>query len=324
MGEMAEALWYVAPGRAELRKVELPPLEEGWVEVETRFSALSRGTERLVLNGQVPSSEYARMRAPMQDGDFPFPVKYGYACSGRVIAGPTDLVGRDVFSLHPHQDRFRLPEQSVIPIPVEVPAARGILAANMETALNAVWDAHITPGSEVAVIGLGLLGCLIATVLSRQTDLTVRGCDIQHSRFDVLRDYDVTCLSPEEMPDTNITVFHTSASSAGLRTSLEALAFEGEVIEASWYGNREVAAPLGGAFHSRRLSIRATQVGAVAKDRRASTTHRDRLGRALALLDDPRLDVFVTGEVPFRDLPEALPYLLDENVKGIATRIRYR
>ena len=135
--------------------------------VETRFSGISRGTEALVFRGGVPRAERARMRAPLQAGSFPFPVKYGYAAVGRVVEGPPDLVGRAVFVLHPHQDRFAAPAAMAVPLPAGVPLGRAVLGANMETALNIVWDAGATACDRIAVVGAGVVGALAGWLCAR-------------------------------------------------------------------------------------------------------------------------------------------------------------
>ncbi len=318
----AQALFYTAPGAAELREVALAPLAPGQVEVRTLYSAISRGTERLVSAGAVPPGEYARMRAPHQEGEFPFPVKYGYAAVGVVVAGPDALVGRHVFSLYPHQSRFRVPADAVVPLPGRVPAARAVLAANAETALNAIWDAELNSGERVLVLGAGLLGCLIAAFLSRihqHVDITDKLAEPAAR----VTDFPVNYVSSEALGADYDLVFHTTASAAGLQAAIDALAFEGRVIELSWFGDRPVSLMLGGAFHARRLTIRSSQVGHVAPSRRETTSHRDRLAEALALLTDPRLDRLITGEVAFKDLPREIPRLLAPDAPGIATRIRY-
>ena len=324
MEDGARALWYTAAGQAELRETALAPPAAGWVEVETDFSALSRGTERLVWQGDVPVGERERMRAPFQEGAFPFPVKYGYAAVGRVIQGAEALAGQPVFVLHPHQDLFRVPVGAAVPIPQEVPARRAVLAANMETALNALWDASPPPGARVAVVGLGLVGLLILALLSRRGDLRVTACDILPERERLASDFNVSFRDPVALGGGQDFVFHTSAHPGGLAAGLAALRFEGTLIELSWYGGKPVPAPLGGAFHSQRLTIRSSQVGHVAPSRRASVTHRERLARAIALLDDARLDALLTEEVGFEELPVALPNLLEPGAPGIATVIRYR
>jgi 2-desacetyl-2-hydroxyethyl bacteriochlorophyllide A dehydrogenase len=323
MTESAEVLVYTAPGAAEIRPVALPPLGPGMVEVRTRHSALSRGTERLVLEGRVPESEWQTMRAPFQQGEFPFPVAHGYAAAGVVEAGPGDLLGREVFALHPHQTRFRLPAGAVVPLPEGVPAARAVLGANAETALNAIWDAELRPGARVLVLGAGLVGCLIAGLLSRRADLAVTVADIDPSRAAVISSFGVAFQSPDDLSDDHDTVFHTTASAAGLQTALDSLAFEGKAIELSWYGSRPVSVGLGGRFHSRRLSIVCSQVGHVAPSRRASTSHHDRLSAAIGQLGDPRFDALVTESCRFRDLPGSIGRLLAPDAPGIATRIDY-
>lgn len=319
----ARALVYAAPRRAELRDVPLPAMGEGRVLLRTLHSALSRGTERLVFEGRVPESEFARMRAPFQCGDFPFPVAYGYSAVGRVEDGPDVLTGRCVFSLSPHQDRACLPAEAVVPLPEGVPPERAVLAANAETALNAIWDAALPPGGRAAVVGAGLLGCLIAGILSARRDVCVHVVDLLPERGAALVDFPVSFTSNAEKLDPVQTVFHTSASAAGLQTAIDLLDFEGRVVELSWFGAAPVALDLGGAFHSKRLTITASQVGRVAASRRASTGRRDRLAAALAHLRDPRFDAFVSREVAFEALPRELPRLLDPATGGIATRIRY-
>lgn len=320
----APALWYVAPGVGEIRESALPPLAPGMVEVETAYSLLSRGTERLVSEGRVPASEHARMRAPFQEGDFPFPVKYGYAAAGRVAAGPPELEGRMVFALAPHQARLRLPAAMVLALPEALPPARAVLAANMETALNATWDAAPPPGARVLVVGLGLVGLLIAGLLARRADLEVTGTDLAPERVALADHVSAHFVAPADVAaDAFDLVFHTSASAAGLATGLTALRFEGTLVEVSWFGEEPVAVPLGGAFHSQRLTIRSSQVGHVAPSHRGRYSHRDRLALALDALCDPRWDALITEEVAFDALPAALGRLLGPGARGIATRIRY-
>lgn len=324
----ARALYYLGVRRAGLCNVELPALTgadgaRGQAFIEAAYSGISRGTERLVFEGHVPESEYARMRAPFQDGDFPYPVKYGYAAVGKVIDGPEPLAGRMVFALHPHQDRFVLPADAVIPLPEGVPPRRATLAANMETALNALWDSGAGEGEQIAVIGAGVVGCLVAYLAGGLPGASVTLIDICPERAEIAAALGVGFASPGDAPRGANIVFHTSAAQAGLRLALEAAAFEARIIEMSWYGDREVSLPLGGAFHSQRLRLIASQVGTVAPSHRASTTHRQRLTQALSLLADPRLDALITEEIAFDEAPAALPRILAAGAPGLATAIRY-
>ncbi|MEM6548037.1 MAG: zinc-binding alcohol dehydrogenase [Pseudomonadota bacterium] len=316
-------MFYVAPGVAEIRPVTLDLPVGETVLVRTLATAISRGTERLVASGGVPESEHSRMRAPFQTGDFPFPVKYGYAAVGVVEEGPEALLGQRVFSLYPHQTHFRVPLSAALPVPASVPTARACLAANMETALNALWDGSVMPGSRVLVLGAGLVGCLIAALIGRRADVDLVVCDILPHRNSLLADFNVTFMTPDALVGEFQKVFHASASQAGLQLALDCCAFEGEVIELSWYGANPVAVQLGGAFHAKRLTLRASQVGHVAPAKRATTSHRDRLAAALVALEDPRLDAFLTDSVSFEDLPAAIPGLLAPGAAGIATVINY-
>jgi threonine dehydrogenase-like Zn-dependent dehydrogenase len=263
------------------------------------------------------------MRAPHQEGDFPFPVKYGYAAVGRVEAGDGALTGRRVFALYPHQTAFALPAGAVIPLPDSVPERRAILAANMETALNALWDSGARAGQKISVIGAGLVGCLIASLAARLPGARVTLIDIRPERAALAEALGAGFALPQDARPGAEIVFHTSASEAGLRLALDIAAFEARIVELSWFGDKEVRLPLGAAFHSQRLQIISSQVGSVAAPMRGRVTHRQRLETAISLLDDARLDALITEEVAFDDLPAALPRLLAPDAPGIATAIRY-
>ena len=311
MSDSAAALWYVAPHRAEIRPAAAPSPGDGDCRVRAVTSGISRGTESLIWSGRVPEGERERMRGPHQEGDFPFPVKYGYQMVGVVEDGPAELVGRTVFCLHPHQTRFTVASVDALHVPDGVPPARAVLAANMETALNACWDAAPRPGDRIAVVGGGVVGCLVAWLCGRMPGTAVTLIDIDPGRAAIATALGIAGSDPEHAPEGCDLVFHTSASAAGLTTAIGCAGFEATVVELSWYGEGPVAVPLGGAFHSQRLTILGSQVGGVAPARRARWPYRRRLELALSLLADERLDVLLSGETPFDTLPTALPALLD-------------
>src|SRR5262250_2673016 len=279
-----KALWYVGPGRAELHEEAVAAPKPGEVQVRALFGAISRGTERLVHAGRVPESEYTRMRAPMMGGAFPFPVKYGYATVGRVEAGGAELIGKAVFSLHPHQRLFTVPADAAIPVPANLPPARAVLAANMETALNAVWDGAPAPADRIAVVGAGVVGALVAWLCGRLPGAEVTLIDIAPERASLAATLGVGLAAPEAAPRDCDLVVHASGSAAGLATALRLAGNEATVLEMSWYGAGDIAAPLGGAFHSRRLKLISSQVGQIAPSHRPRWTHRRRIAAALDLL----------------------------------------
>jgi len=263
------------------------------------------------------------MRCPHQDGGFPFPVKYGYAVVGVVEQGPAQLVGRTVFALHPHQERLRIPAADLVPLPENLPPRRAILAANMETALNALWDSGAGAGYKIIVIGAGVIGSLVAALAVRLPGADVTLIDIAPERASIAAALSVPFSTPETAEGGADIVFHSSASEAGLRLALDLAGFEGRVVEMSWFGGKQIALPLGGAFHSQRLQIISSQVGNVAPSMRARWPHRRRLETALQLLCDARLDALITEEVGFEDLPHALPRILADDAPGLATAVRY-
>jgi NADPH:quinone reductase-like Zn-dependent oxidoreductase len=322
-GDTARALWYVTRGRAELRPAGLPPAGPLDARVRTLWSALSRGTERLVYHGRVSMTESERMRAPMQEGDFPYPVKYGYCAVGLVEEGPRELQGRTVFALHPHQDRFVAPAAMLTPVPDNVPARRAVLAPNMETALNGLWDAGAGPGDRIVVVGAGVVGLLVGYLAARLPGAEVTMVDIDLSRRAAVQRLGCRFSKPLDAPGEADLVFHTSATEAGLACALSCAGDEATVVEMSWYGDAQVGVPLGGDFHARRLKLVSSQVGQVSPSRRRRWTHGRRLEKALSLLADDVLDALLTGEVAFADLPAELPRLMEPGAPGLATLVRY-
>ncbi|HEY6024795.1 MAG TPA: zinc-binding alcohol dehydrogenase [Pseudolabrys sp.] len=308
---VAQALWYIAPGQAEIRRETLAPAAPGEARVRTLFGALSRGTEALVLAGRIPESEHERMRAPFMAGSFPFPVKYGYATVGKIEDGPQDMRGRSVFALHPHQSLFNISAQLAVLLPDNIPPQRAVLAANMETALNAVWDAAVGPADRVAIVGGGTVGALVAFLCGKMPGTDVTLVDINPARLELAEKLGVRFAKPETARSDCDIVFHTSGSAAGLATALTLAGEEAAVLEMSWYGDMSVAASLGGAFHSRRLRLISSQVGRIAPSHRPRWTHARRLAAAVALLADARLDALLAPAVAFHDLPKKISGILD-------------
>ncbi|GHJ49271.1 dehydrogenase [Catellatospora sp. TT07R-123] len=323
MASYARAYWITAPDAGEIRDVALPEPGPADVLVRTRYTGISRGTETLVLTGHVPPSQYATMRAPFQDGDFPAPVKYGYLNVGTVEHGPAELLGRDVFCLYPHQTRYVVPAAAVVPVPDGVPARRAVLAGTVETAVNALWDAAPLVGDRISVVGAGMVGCCVAAVAARIPGVSVQLVDPDPARAATAAALGAAYAPPQLADTGRDLVFHASASAAGLQRSLDLLAPQGTVVELSWYGDREIGLRLGGVFHSGRLTIRASQVGTVSPARAATRTFTDRLALALDLLRDPVFDTLVTGESPFGRLPDVMAGLADGTRPALCHVITY-
>ena len=309
MSGEARAFWLASPGRGEIRSEPLRDPADGEVLVRTLHTGVSRGTETLVFRGGVPASQHDVMRAPYQEGNFPAPVKYGYLNVGVVDRGPPHLRGRTVFCLFPHQTAYVVPESAVTVVPTGVPAARAVLAGAVETAVNALWDAAPLVGDRIAVIGGGMVGCSVAGILAGFPAARVQLVDANPDRAAVAAALGVDFALPGDAAGGCDLVIHASATAAGLTRALELLAPEATVVELSWYGDHPVSLPLGEHFHSRRLTIKSSQVGTVAPARAGRRGSADRLAIALGLLADPAFDALITGACDFADLPAVLPRL---------------
>jgi threonine dehydrogenase-like Zn-dependent dehydrogenase len=319
----ARAFWVAAPGSGELRTERLRAPNAGEALVRTLYTGVSRGTESLVFLGHVPPSEHARMRAPFQAGDFPAPVKYGYCNVGVVERGPSELAQHNVFCLFPHQTRYVVPLAALTLIPDGVPPARAVLAANLETAVNGLWDAAPRLGDRVAVVGAGTVGCLVAWLAARIAGCDVELVDVEPRKTAAAAALGVPFRAPETATPEADLVIHTSGSAAGLATALGLAGFEATVLEMSWYGARQPVVPLGEAFHSRRLVLRSSQVGSIAPTQRARWTHARRMALVMRLLAHDELDALVSGESAFDELPETLARLSSEPGYTLCHRIRY-
>ena len=317
------AYWLREPGVGEIRSATVPEPGPDEVLVRTLRTGVSRGTETLVFRGGVPPNQYDVMRAPFQEGDFPGPVKYGYLNVGVVEAGPAALVGRIVFCLYPHQTRYVVPAAAVTVVPDGVPPARAVLAGAVETAVNAMWDAGPLIGDRVAVVGAGMIGCCVTRLLARMPGVRVTLVDVDRSRADLAAALGAEFAVPDEVSGDRDLVVHASATSAGLQTALDLLAIEGTVLDLSWYGDAPVGIALGGAFHSRRLTIRASQVGMVSPSRRGSRSTADRLALAMELLQDSAFDALLTGESSFQELPDVMRRLADGTLPALCHTITY-
>ena len=315
--------WIRSAGQGEIVSADLPPRQDDEVLVRTLYSGISRGTESLVFRGDVPPSQYESMRAPFQEGTFPAPVKYGYINVGRVEEGPKTLRGHAVFCLYPHQDLYCVPAIAVTPVPDDVPPERAVLSANMQTAINAVWDGGPSAGDRIVVIGGGVVGLLIAWLCRQIPGALVTVVDVDPQRASIARALGVNFVT--EPPDSSNAdlVVHASGHAAGLTSALSVAGMEATIVDVSWYGTATVPLPLGEAFHSRRLGVKSSQVSRIPPDRSPRWNHQRRARLALRLLADDALDVLISGESPFEELPDVLAGLSRDPAGALCHRIRY-
>lgn len=311
------ALWSLGSGEAKLQEAR----EGDGVLVRMLFSGISRGTERLVFEGRVPASQHESMRCSGQEGQFNFPIKYGYCAVGEVQEG--ELKGKKVFTLHPHQDQFRVSMDMLHVLPMELPVERAVLAANMETALNVVWDSEVALGDRVLVIGAGVVGTLVAYLISHIPGVDLTLVDQNPSREKVAASLGIRFALPANAPLDCDVVIHATGSEAGLNLAIVSGGNQARIVEASWYGEGSQSVSLGGAFHDRRLTLISSQVGSIPASKAPRWTYRRRMSKALEMLQDSKLDVLISGESSFEDLARDYPAIL-ASPETLCHRVRYQ
>ena len=322
-------LSYPKSGHARLEERQMGECGEKQVIFKTLYSGISRGTELLVYKGLVPPDQYEIMKCPYQAGEFSFPVSYGYSCVGEVVKTGSAVneieEGAQVFVLHPHAEAGVVDAAMVNTLPDGLPPDRAVLSANMETALNAIWDSGISKGSNCAVIGAGVVGLLTARLVFEETGKKPLVIDIDPSKQEIATKLGCDFVVAGEVGATAEfdSVFNTSASGDGLQQAIDLCAFEGQVIEMSWYGDRSVNLALGGAFHSKRIRIISSQVGHVSPVKRGVVSHAERMQLAMTRLCDSDFDCLLEPAVAFDDLPERLPEILSGENRGLCQIVVY-
>lgn len=312
---------------ASLETVHLPPFADTDIRIKSLFSGISRGTESLVFNGKIPENEWQRMRCPHQRGNFSFPVSYGYSLVGKVIAVGKSvkkiLQGDIIFALHPHQNLIQINETAANRLPDGLAPRRAVLSPNMETALNAIWDSGMGPDDHVSIVGGGVVGLLTAYLAQKISCHPVELIDINEGRRKVAEKLGLHFRLHGDASSGRTRIFHTSAHGEGLQAALDLAAFEGKIIEMSWYGNKPVTLSLGGVFHSKRLQIIASQVGHISPSRRATTDYALRMTEAMSYLDNPALDHLLEAAIPFKALPDHTCQLFGSDSQALCQLIDY-
>jgi len=319
----AHAFWVTKVGQGSIETENLESASTGWCEVETLFSAISPGTEKLIFRGHVPETVYKEMRCPYMGGTFPAPVKYGYSLVGRVTEGPKKLLDGIVHILHPHQDMCVVRMGDVYIVPDDVPPSRATLASNMETAVNAIWDSQITDEEKALVVGFGIIGSLVSRVLIDMVKVAVDVLDTDPIKVRLAEKIGFSTILTEDALGQYDVAFHASGTGVGLQTAIDSLRFEGRVIELSWYGDQSVTLQLGGSFHSQRKRIISSQVSYLPKHLRSEWNQEKRKDLVFSLLKKELYDLHITHSTSFQQLPEVFQKF-DNGYNGLAYLVEYQ
>lgn len=314
-----KALWHLDPETSAIKPGSLPETTSPSVHVGSLYSLISIGTELLVARGNVPESLHEFMRVPYMEGEFLFPVKYGYSLVGAITG-----TGTLCHLMHPHQSECLIDPEDFFEIPTDIPPKRAILASNLETALTGIWDGVIKPGERIAVIGFGMIGSLIARIAAGIPGTTVKVVEVQESRRKFAVQFGFTLLDdPTEALEPFDVAFHTSGTGIGLQTAIDLVGLEGRVIEMSWYGNRSVSVHLGGEFHTLRKQLISSQVSNIPVAMQARWDHRRRMQAVFDLLRNPVYDQHITHEISLEEAAELFNQWRSIPAEGIGYCIKY-
>lgn len=303
----AKALWHESPETSALREEALSAtLPEAFVLLKSLFSMISSGTERLVAQAGVPDALVEKMAVPYQQGTLALPVNYGYSLVGEVITPGHRLSGKKVHLLHPHKDFCQVHEKDLFLIPDGVPLARATLASNLETVVNAVWDSGVSMGDRLLVAGLGNVGAMLLLCLSQFPGVEIAFLDKQEARRQWAESQGFIPFSPQKSKPFDI-AFHCTGNEVALQQCIDAVGFEGKVIELSWYGEKDISIRLGGSFHQERKQLISSQVSHLPPLHQSRWDFTRRKELVFKLLKNPVFDQLPTKIYPF----EAAPDLFD-------------
>jgi len=300
----------------------LSRLTKGEVVVEAMYSLVSLGTERTITTQLLPKEVAEKMRVPYMKGDFQKEFTYGYSLIGRIIEGEKDVLGKLVHVMHPHQNYAIVKMQDVSFLPEDMDSKLATLASNMETAVNAIWDAQVEIGDEVLVIGFGTVGALTAFIASNIPGVKVSVLEINKSRIDAATEQGYQVDTTLESRAFDI-VFNTSANASMLQKAISLTKHEGRIIEMSWYGSKSIQLNLGTDFHYGRKQIISSQVSHIPKRKQHNWTYRSRKDLVFRLIKNSDLNYLINNEVPFSETPSFYDNLRRNQAKGLGVIIKY-
>ncbi len=321
---ISKALWHLSNQNSAWRESELAVTPTGHCQVKSLYSFISLGTEKTVACGLVPTQAASQMQVPYMEGTFDFPIKYGYSLVGKIINEDHPNFGKLVHVMHPHQSIFNIPNQAVTLLPDSLPAKRAVLISNLETALNACWDANVNAGDKVLLVGFGNIGALLACVLNEIPAIDLYILEKNVSRIAKAKSMGFTNVHDAISLDDFDVAFHCSASEQGLQACIDSLGEEGKVIELSWYGTKSVNLNLGANFHHRRLKIISSQVSKIPTSHQPRWNYKRRKSAVLDLLQNPIYDQVLSHEIEMNEAAHFFTQLRTEQLPGLGYCLNYK
>ena len=318
-----KALWHLSESSTVLKTTDIQ-VQDFSCLIKSHYSLVSTGTERLIIQGKVPESLHEAMKVPYMQGNFNFPLTYGYSVVGEIINGPERLIGKYVHIMHPHQSYFYANEEDFTILPEVIPAKRAVLASNLETVVNAIWDSEVTLGQKTLVVGFGIIGALLSQVLRMFPAMDPEVLETNKFRRKKAHSLGFKAIKSLAQPSSQYDLaFNTTGNEEALQACIDSVGYEGKIMELSWYGNQQVNIHLGNSFHHHRKKIISSQVSQIPGHMVNRWDYQRRKKLVFKILRDASFDALLTNEISFDDSPEFFKRLRDGSVDSIGTIIKY-
>jgi 2-desacetyl-2-hydroxyethyl bacteriochlorophyllide A dehydrogenase len=326
------ALFFNAPYDVSVREEAMPKPVAGEVLVRTQASAISAGTERLIYRGQAPNGLSVDETIPALAGQFNFPMKYGYAAVGQVVAlgegVASEWMGKTVFAFQPHASHFISSTTELLTVPAGLSPEEAALLPLMETSVNLLMDGQPLIGERVAIFGQGIVGLLTTALLARFPLAALVTLDKHPLRrqkslamgAQASLDPQATEAIPQlaasfENDGTYVgadLTYELSGNPAALDQAIEMTGSNGRVVVGSWYGQNRVSLDLGGRFHRSRIRLISSQVSTISNECKSRWTKLRRLDVAWQMLERLRPAHLITHRFPLHQAAQAYA-LLDQH-----------
>ena len=286
----------------------------------------------LLYRGQMPMGISVDATIDALGGKFQFPLKYGYAAVGRVIAlgdgVPTNWEDRLVFAFNPHESHFIANPDHLLPLPPGVSPETAVFLPNMETAVSFLMDGQPMIGEQVAVFGQGIVGLLTTALLAQMPLASLVTLD----RYTLRREWSMRLgataaldpLADNELGEIRKALqgerpyrgadltFELSGNPVALDQAIEVTGYNGRILVGSWYGQKRADLNLGGQFHRRHMQIISSQVSHIAPQWHGRWTKSRRLKMAWHMLAQLQPKRLITHHFPIEQAAQAYQ-LLDQS-----------
>ena len=308
------ALWHLNTEKSIIKPGHLPRINSNQVLIESRYSLISAGTEKSIAQGFISEKHQPFMQVPYMDGSFSLPIKYGYSVVGKVISEGKYL-DRRVHLMHPHQSLIVADIGNVYFISDQLYYSKAALLSNMETIVNAIWDAEISNNEEVLICGFGGIGFLLAETIRMLKSAVVTILDTDDARISLAHKRGFETMMLNDLRREHFaTAFNCSGTYGGLNNCIKAVGFEGKVIELSWYGDEMGLVDLGGSFHFNRKKIISSQVSNIPLGKKETWTFVKRKKYAEEVLNQLDLSSYGVNRIPFAEAPQFFEKLRNNDI----------